>query len=265
MRANRDRVTASDEWTINGSEIGEGKHTLSAVATDNAYNVGEENSSITVHHAHPVSVGPGSVNPLSGEFSLESTDASVGTGGSPLTVSRNYGSRHLTTGAYGALGAPWTLEVGGEETLAKLANGNVVLTAGSGQSTTFVSAGSGKFTAPIGDEGVALTETTTHGFTLKEATGDITTFTNVGGAYYPTISEGPKGATDVDTYSFKDEEGMVVPKLVLEPHPASVLCPLKELEKEEVAIGCRVLKFEYDGKTTATGLNPSQWVNTKDV
>ena len=60
--------TASGEWEINGAELGVGAHKLKATATDNAGNVATEKFTVKVHHATPVSLGPGSVDPLSGEF-----------------------------------------------------------------------------------------------------------------------------------------------------------------------------------------------------
>ncbi len=58
--------SATGEWTLNGEDIGVGKHTLTLVATDNAGNVEKKEYSITVRHASPLAVAPGSVDPITG-------------------------------------------------------------------------------------------------------------------------------------------------------------------------------------------------------
>jgi hypothetical protein len=135
--------TASAEWEINGTDYGAGEHRLTVTATDNVGNVVTEGFTLKVHHATPVSLGPGSVNPQSGELSLGAMDVSVSSPGASLTVSRSYRSRHLTAGAEGPLGPQWSLSVGGQESMTKLANGSMTLTAASGGQTTFASIGSG--------------------------------------------------------------------------------------------------------------------------
>jgi Domain of unknown function (DUF6531) len=125
--------TASSEWTISGTEFGVGPNTITITAADNAGNVAKTELPLFVARpTTPVPVGPGPVNPQSGELNLSATDVSVAAPGSSLTVGRSYGSLHLQAGAEGPLGPQWSLNLGGSQSLSKLPNGNVLLIAGAG-------------------------------------------------------------------------------------------------------------------------------------
>ncbi len=122
-------------------------------ATDNANNVAQEEFSFRVGGASPVSVGPGSVDPSDGQFTLNATDVSLGgTSG----VSRTYQSRSLTAGAEGPLGPQWAISVGGGEGLTLLANGSAVLNAPGGSNTMFTRNEKGEFESPSGDSNLKL-------------------------------------------------------------------------------------------------------------
>ncbi len=254
--------TATGEWTISGREFGAGEHTLKITATDNAGNVATEEMVFKVHHASPVAMGPGSVNPLSGEFGLSATDVSVSAPESPLSVSRSYESEHLTGGSEGPLGSQWALSVGGEESLIKMSNGNMLLTAAGGEQTTFKRGESGKFTSPTGDSSLTLTETTkvvngADEFTLKNSSNDDVTTLAVPSngsrsLWMPAIQEGPI-TSDTTTYAFETTKGITRPTEALAPVPANVSCA------PELTKGCRALTFHYATSTSATGENASQW------
>src|ERR1700677_2832093 len=88
--------TAKGEWQVNGAEFGAGEHKLQVTATDNAGNVSPpQEFTFKVHHATPVALGPGTVNPQSGEFTLSANDVALAAPGSGLEVVRSYGSRHV--------------------------------------------------------------------------------------------------------------------------------------------------------------------------
>jgi YD repeat-containing protein len=146
--------TASAEWTIHGGQLSAGAHTLTVVAADNAGNVSHEDFVIFVHHATPVALGPGSLDPQSGNFSLGGSDVSMGPG---LTLSRAYSSRNLTAGVEGGLGPQWRMSLAGSESLEELADGSMVLTSADGGETVFEKNAKGEFEAPEGDANVALT------------------------------------------------------------------------------------------------------------
>lgn len=149
--------TTSGEWTINGGQLSAGSHVLTIVATDNAGNVSHEDFVIFVHHASPIALGPGSLDPQSGNYSLGASDVSMGPG---LTLTRSYSSRNLTAGVEGGLGPQWATSLGGSENLEELADGSMVLTATGGGETTFQRNSKGELESPKGDTNVALSAQT---------------------------------------------------------------------------------------------------------
>jgi hypothetical protein len=264
--------TARGEWTISGGEYGAGGHKLTLTATDNAGNVSTETYTLKVNHASPVSLGPGSVNPQSGEFSMSATDVLVGSPGAGLTVSRNYGSRHLTAGSGGPLGPQWSLSVGGQESIVKLPNGNVTLVAADGGQSTFTPSGGGKFVSPTGDGDLVLTEITNEKgepieYALKVLANATTTrFTSFEGpaasVWKPTKEEGPLASQTV-RYIYRTVEGVTEPKYILAPEPngLSFSCASKLEKMETLEKGCRALEFIYGEETAAKGEDRGEWGN----
>jgi RHS repeat-associated protein len=255
-------TATSSAWVLNTQEYPAGKHTLTVTATDKAGNVATQSYTLTIHHASPVALGPGSVNPLTGEFSIGATDVSVSGPGAAMTVSRSYSSRHLTAGAEGPLGPLWSMSVGGEQSIVKLPNGSVVLTSSSAQQATFTSSGGGKFLSPPGDASLTLAETTINAapaFQLKSGT-TVTTFEHPSGGsetvWMPAITEGNAG-TNASTFAFQtvEVEGKKItePTEELAPVPSGVSC------SPTLTRGCRALTFNYATSTTAKGENASEW------
>jgi DNA-binding beta-propeller fold protein YncE len=167
--------TASGPYTLSTEALSEGVHQLTITATDNAGNVGSRTFSFDVRHASPIAVGPGSVDPTTGQYTLAATDVSLG---GASGVSRSFESRDLTAGAGGPLGPQWAWSVGGGEGLTALPSGNVVLTSSSGGQTTFTLNAKGEFEAPKGDENLKIEyKATEHKYVLKEANaGNETVF-----------------------------------------------------------------------------------------
>ncbi len=261
--------TASGEWAVNGSELGVGAHRLKVTATDNVGNSASEEFTLTVHHATPVSLGPGSVGPLSGEFELDATDVSVAAPGSSLMVSRSYGSRNLTAGAEGPLGPQWSLSVGGQESITKLATGSVTLTAANGGQTTFTSKEGGGFSSPTGDSSLSLSEVKNGKgelteFVLKNAADAATTrFTSSSGSsatlWKPAAQEGPLVSQTV-RYIYQTMEGVTEPRWAIAPEPAGIASCIAKAEKSEaLPKGCRALEFKYATNTTAVGEGEKEW------
>jgi RHS repeat-associated protein len=263
--------TAHGEWTIAGRNYATGKHFVTVVATDNAGNtVTGENFTVTVRPASPVSLGPGSLNPQSGELTLTSTDVSMGGG---LTVSRSFDSRHVSSGTLGAFGAQWGLGMGGQESLVKQPNGSMVLTDSTGAQTIFATDEKGGFISPAGDSNLTLSTTPCEaGKTedmLKDAAANTTTCFAVpsggsGEVWVPSVVKGTVAA-DTVTYVYETAEvpkgsgkKIVRPKEALAPVPVGVTCSLA-VKPTELKHGCRVLTFNYATTTTATGEAPSQW------
>ncbi len=257
--------TATGEWSINGAELGAGTYKLTMVATDHAGNVASKEYVLSVYHASPVGMGPGSVNPESGDFALEASDVGVSGGSGSLAVTRHYDSRNVKEGEEGPLGPQWTLSLGSLASLEVLPGGSVMVV-GPGGLTYFNAKKEGGFEAPAGDSNLTLEyEPKEKEYLLKDLAKDTTTgFTLPTGArtWMPTVSKGPV-ATDTVTDAYETVEveagkNIVEPTLELAPHPAASCEPAK-LEK-----GCRALKFAYGTETTAKGESESQWGEYKN-
>jgi tripartite motif-containing protein 71 len=201
----------SGTWTIFGHNYATGRHTVTVQATDNAGNTSSEAFVMIVHPASPVSMGPGVVNPLSGELSLSATDVSMGGG---LTVGRSYGSQHLTTGESGPVSAQWGFSLGSQESLIKQPDGSMVLTDASGAQTIFPSDGKGGYVSPAGDSNLTLSSSPCEAgqseFMLRNAAAATTTCFKVpaGGTseiWTPSIAKGVV-ATDTVTYAYERAE-----------------------------------------------------------
>jgi RHS repeat-associated protein len=251
--------TAKGEWTISAENYSAGKHILTVTATDDAGNVAKEEFELTVHHAAPMGVGPGAVNPVTGELSLDATDVSANSADGGLIVGRSYRSRHLGSLAEGPLGPQWTLNLGASESLYRTPGGSMVLTSTSGEQSVFATNGKGGYISPPGDAGLALSEKSVGGvshFLLTE-NGAVTTFAvpagGTGLVWEPVISEGA-GGTNAVTFVYRTEGGVTEPTEELAPVPAGVSC------SPTLARGCRALSFVYAEKTKESiGESETEW------
>jgi RHS repeat-associated protein len=250
--------TATGEWSLGNAEnYGAGKHVLAVTAVDGAGNATTSETSFTVHHATPTSFGPGTVNPVTGDFDIEETDASISTSGSSLGVTRNYDSRETSGGTGRALGAPWSLSFGGAQKLIRNpSTKNMVLTSASGGLSTFTYQAAGQYSSPTGDKNLVLTANAGETeFTLSN-NGASTTFTHPSGeqenVWRPTGAAGI-GGTNATQYFYQAVSGVVEPSEELGPIPAGVSCA------PELKRGCRALTFSYASSTSASGEAPSEW------
>ncbi len=246
---------ASGEWTLQGDEYIAGKHTITLTATDAVGNTAKEEFTVSIHSAGSASAGPGSVEMATGALTLSAADVTIASPGGDLGVQRSYDSRNLTIGGEGPLGPQWGgLSFGGSESLKELANGNMVLTAASGQQSLFSLEG-GKFVPPTGDKNLTLSEELPGVFALKDQSGSVTTFTIPAGGSGSTLTPSKReedSGTHSTTYSFQTVEGVTEPTEALAPVAAGVKCTT-------LVIGCRALSFEYAKATTASGETPSGW------
>lgn len=176
--------TARGTWTIDGESLGAGEHKLEIVATDNAGNVSPSSTKVVtfaIRNATPVKLGPGTIDPVTGQFALSANDVSMaGAGG----ISRGYDSRSPAANLESPLGSQWKLNAGTGQSLKLLPDGSVELQGPGGEPTIFASNGEGGFEAPKGDSSLALeakekeAEKGITEYLLKDpAAGTTTTFT----------------------------------------------------------------------------------------
>ena len=260
--------TASRTITIDGESLGAGEHKLIVTATNYAENGLEGKYTFAIRNATPVHVGPGTVDPVTGQFALTASDVDIAGAG---RVSRTYLSRSLSLGAEGPFGPQWGFSFGTGQSLNVLANGNAELRSSSGEPTTFEKDGT-KFIAPKGDEIVTLESKEKEGkiveYLLKEpAEGTTIRFTLPSGSkiWVPEATEGP-AERDTIRYAYRTVEPIsgypiTEPTEVLGPVPANVTCGEnpKKVNLEALNPGCRALSFTYAETTTATGEGSSEW------
>ncbi len=262
--------TTSNEWSINGAELGAGTHILTVSAVDNAGNLAKKEYELTVSPATPVALGPGSVNPESGDFAMEAHDVNLSGGMGSLGVSRHYDSRNPTEGKESPLGPQWTIDLASSASLEILPDGSALVDGPDGLTHFSVKKGGG-FEAPEGDKNLTLEyEEKTPAYLFKNpAQGTTIEFTKPKGTemWMATVSKGPV-ATDTVTAEYRAVETakggespkvIVEPTLVLAPHP-SATCTLEKMEQ-----GCRALEFKYyEEETTAKGESESEWGGYKN-
>ncbi len=254
-------------WTIFGHNYATGRHVVTVEAEDNAGNVASEHFTMIVRPATPVSLGPGSFNPQSGEYTLTDTDVSMGGG---LTVARSYNAEHTTAGNDGAFGYQWSLSLGGQESLVKQPTGGMVLSEADGAQTIFAPNGSGGYISPAGDSNLTLSSTPCEAghteFSLKNSAADTTTCFGVssggsGGVWSPHITQG-QVATDTTTYSYETVNvPLGSPRVFARPSEALAPVPVGVSCSPTLKAGCRALTFGYATSTTAKGEAPTEWGN----
>jgi streptogramin lyase len=223
--------TATDKWTVNGSELGAGHHAIQLVVFDNAGNEARIAESLSIRHSTPVALGPGSVDLQSGDFALSAADVSLGSG---LNVGRNYSSRDLTQGEEGPLGPQWSLGLSSTDSLVELVDGSLLLRAANGSQSIFAEVGAHKFEGPNGDSNLQITleenETTKQklAYYLEDlAKHTKTKFTRPTAsvkAWVPTKQEGTV-ATDTLSYTYQtvDRAGESIETTGYTPPASNVL------------------------------------------
>jgi tripartite motif-containing protein 71 len=175
--------TVSSEYTLDAESLSEGVHRLVVSAVSNSSESEAREFLFDVRHASPVSVGPGSVDPTTGQLTLTASDVSLG---GASGVSRSYQSRNLTSGASGPLGPQWAMSVGGGEDLIVLPTGSVSVVSDNGGRTTFSLNSKSEFESPKGDENLKVEyKSAEHKYVLKDEKAGA-----------ETIFEQPKGTED---------------------------------------------------------------------
>lgn len=213
--------------------------------------------------ASSTSVGPGSVNLLTGNLSVSQTDASQFN----LGVARTFNTRQAAA-VDPLFGPGWVssasaqadpgytdLTVTGSLVQIGLPDGAVLgFAKQSGDATTAV------YAPQVGAEQFKLTWTSSPDrFTLTDPAGTVVLFDRpTGGAtglYLPT-SVTPAGSVETSTVAWELVPGsstLARPTRVLAPVPTGVSC------SGTLVAGCRALTYTYASTTTATGTTESDW------
>jgi RHS repeat-associated protein len=214
-------------------------------------------------------LGPGSVNALTGNYSIEFQDAALAAANDKINLTRTYNSRRA--GVVDPMFGPgWTssmvvsdsdaaytgLEVFGSLVQVKLPDSTTIGFAKKSANATSVN-----YEPQVGAEGTSLQYATgSDSFTLVDGNGNKATFTrragDPAGQYTPSLAVAV-GSPGTTAYSWERAtvDGMVLvrPTRVTAPLPAGVA------SCETPVRGCRVVTFTYATSTTATGSIESSW------
>jgi YD repeat-containing protein len=195
--------TASRAVTIDGESLGAGEHRLKVAALDNADNEALKEYAFAIRNATPVHIGPGKVDPVTGQFALTASDADIaGAGG----VSRSYESRLPAASLESPLGLQWNLNSGTGQRLKLLPDGSAELVGSGGEPTTFARKEGGGFEAPKGDGNLTLEAKE------KEAGKGITEY---------LLKEPTAGSTMI--FTRPQESGYVIPQYFRNAGPSSFI------------------------------------------
>lgn len=217
-------------------------------------------------------IGPGSVNLLSGNFTLGDTDVSIDAGLATLAVARTYNSRDSAT--TGPVGPGWVLStpglLDGSADYVGLTEGaaSVTLVRADGSSISFSMTASG-YRPERGYESLSLTKDyfaasggTDRRYVVKDATNGTTvefhhTSLNAS-SFYPAVLKSTASAGTSTAVFEATSGGKPRVKEIFAPSSSGQDCAAAFVK------GCRSLRFIYASSTTATGNLPSQWGDVTD-
>ncbi|MES4892318.1 DNRLRE domain-containing protein [Streptomyces sp. NPDC096012] len=264
-------------WNITTSLAEDGPVDIRVAFTDGTTTGYSPVSTVTVDRnagtAPSDQVGPGSVNDLTGDYTLSATDASA----FDMSVSRTASSRRPTAGAEQEGQAPifgpqWTSGTVSEMTdshwayLRQTSSTSVALVDVHGRATGFTATSSGGWKPEPGAEDLTLTGSLTGSFTLTDDEGTTTTFAKVDASdaqvttWNVATTKLATSSSTTTVYSTKTTVGgkpAARPKYIIAPTSAvdSATCQADPSVK-----GCRVLEFLYPLSTTATSTSFGDYV-----
>ncbi|MFE9171107.1 DNRLRE domain-containing protein [Streptomyces kebangsaanensis] len=265
------KVTGGDAealtWNVTDTLSEDGPVDVRAVFTDGTLTDVSPASTVTVDRnageAPSAEIGPGSVNTLTGDFSLSDTDAS----GFDLTATRSFSSRRPANGSQqegqvAPFGPQWTAG-----TLAELSDSDwayvrktsatsVAVVDVDGEETGFTAAKDGGWKPETGAEDLTLTGALTGSFTLKDTEGTTSVFAKVDTAATTWQLSRTFLPTDNSTTSVISEKVTVDGKTLARPQ--YVIAPSSAVSAATCAStpstkGCRILEYQYATTTTASG------------
>lgn len=208
-------------------------------------------------------IGPGSVDLLTGNFSISKTDVSIPAFNSALEFSRTFSSRTSDAESNGVLGTGWRpsapVELAGGAEWAKVVTQSLTeegetfkwaeLVDPAGGVISFEEDEAGKFITPAEISGFALYRNPSTGnIELTDPGGNKTVFTNNGsGSEYLPVSVGMTGGPGNKTRMIYQVEGSKRRlEKVIAPAAPGIECPDNESSLKE---GCKLLVFAYEPAT----------------
>ncbi|NED17956.1 RHS repeat-associated core domain-containing protein [Streptomyces sp. SID9913] len=211
-------------------------------------------------------VGPGSLNLLTGDYTLSASDASA----FGLSVSRTASSRTPNEGAKQEGQAPifgkeWVSGTAAEAPesdyshIRRTSDTAVAVVDSEGEETHFTAnAAKTGWVPETGSEDLTLTGSVSGSFTLSDTEGTVTTFTKPDAAattwqVSSTLLDGLANTTTtvVSETVTVDGKKLARPKRVIAPTSAASAAACTATPSTK---GCRALEFVYAASTTATGL-----------
>ncbi|MFJ6725699.1 DNRLRE domain-containing protein [Streptomyces sp. NPDC091281] len=253
-------------WSATNSLSQDGPIDIRAAFTDGTTTAYSQPHTITLDRnagtAPGLNIGPGSVNTLTGDYTVSGTDAS----GFDLSVSRTASSRRPASGAdaegqVAIFGPQWTSGTTAEITdsnwvdVHRTSATSVAVVDITGDETGFTATSAGGWKPEPGSEDLTLAGSLTGSFTLKDNEGTTTTFTKVDSTATTWQVSTTSLPTDNSTTTVVSEKIASVggtlarPKYVIAP--TSAVSAATCVTAPSTA-GCRLLEFVYSTSTTAT-------------
>ncbi|KKZ71950.1 sugar-binding protein [Streptomyces showdoensis] len=254
-------------WNVTDSLTEDGPIEVRAAFTDGTATAYSPAGDITVDRnagtAPAEGVGPGSVNLLTGDYTLSDTDVSL----FGLTVSRTASSRRADAGGKqegqaAIFGPQWTSGTVAAITesdwafVRKTSPTSVAVVDVDGRELGFTATTGGGWKPEPGAEDMTLTGSLTGSFTIKNSEGSATVFTkaDASATTWQIASSARDGRTQSTTTVVSetvtvDGKKLARPKLVIAPTSAvsAATCTTTPSTK-----GCQALEFVYATSTTAT-------------
>ncbi|MEU0551373.1 RHS repeat-associated core domain-containing protein [Micromonospora sp. NPDC005979] len=211
-------------------------------------------------------IGPGSVNLITGNYTVSDTDVSVDSFGSDLTLTRSYNTRRAgETDAANMFGPGWVSGAVVEEAASPYTSltvyGSLVQVGlPEGDTIGFTKRNATVFDPEVGMEFLKLTYNSTgDSYAMTDEDGNSVLFTRVPGSaagkYFPTSVTVP-GSNQTTTLGW--EKATVAGKEVV--RPTRMLAPVQDgINCTTLTRGCRALTFTYATTTTATGTAEPAW------
>ncbi|MFF0131583.1 DNRLRE domain-containing protein [Streptomyces mirabilis] len=254
-------------WNVTDTLSEDGPVDVRAVFTDGTTTDPSPATRITVDRnageAPSEQVGPGSVNTLTGDFGLSSTDASA----FGMSVTRSYSSRRPSNGAQqdgqaAIFGPQWTAGTTAEISdgvwafVRKTSATSVAVVDVDGKETGFTATSGGGWKPEAGAEHLTLTGSLTGSFTLKDTDGTTSVFSKVDSTATTWQLATAFLPTDASTTTVISEKITVGGKTLA--RPKYVIAPTSAVTADTCAAtpstkGCRMLEYAYATSTTANG------------